>query len=101
MKTLETARLIIDKLTIEDAAFTLAILNDEDFINYVADRGVRTEEQAKAYIVDKIRASYQKNGFGMAAVRRKDNGETIGMRLDSMIRLTPEDEEICLYLWSA
>ena len=101
MKTLETPRLVIEELTVEDAAFTLAILNDENFIIYVADRGIRTEEQAKTYIVDKICASYREHGFGMAAVRRKDNGDAIGMSLDSMIRLTPEDEEICMYLWSA
>lgn len=169
MKTLETSRLIIDKITAGDAPFILAMLNDDDFINYVADRGVRTIEQAQAYISDKIAASYKEHGFGMAAVRLKSSGETIGMcglvkrdslrdidlgygflpvgrgqgyafeaavavmewakqdlalsrlaaiihpentasrnlaskigmSLDSMIRVTPDDDETCLYLWSA
>ena len=79
MRTLETSRLILDALTPEDAKFTLQILNDRDFIHYVADRGIRTEAGARDYLVERVMASYQTHGFGMAAVRLKDSGETIGM----------------------
>lgn len=79
MRTLETSRLIIDELTPKDAKFTLQVLNDGDFIQYVADRGIRTEAEARDYLMDRVMASYEEHGFGMAAVRRKDNGETIGM----------------------
>lgn len=168
MKTLETARLIVDKITTKDASFTLEMLNDPTFIKYVADRGIRTEEEAREYIRDKMTASYEEHGFGMGAVRLKDGGELIGMcglvkrdtledvdigygflpehrgkgyateaamavmkmgredfglhrllaiiqpantasralaekmgmQCESMIRLTPDDDEICLYSWS-
>jgi ribosomal-protein-alanine N-acetyltransferase len=79
MRTLETSRLILNKLTPNDAKFTLQILNDRDFIHYVADRGIRTEAGARDYLMDRVMASYREHGFGMAAVRRKDSGETIGM----------------------
>jgi ribosomal-protein-alanine N-acetyltransferase len=79
MKTLETARLIIDELNSEDALFMLEMLNDPAFIKYVFDRGVRTEEQSRAYIHDRVVASYEEHGFGMGAVRLKDSGEVIGM----------------------
>ena len=79
METLETSRLIIDRITADDAPFVLAMLNDDDFTHYVADRKIRTIEQAQAYISDKIEASYREHGFGMAAVRLKGSGETIGM----------------------
>jgi ribosomal-protein-alanine N-acetyltransferase len=168
MKTLETTRLIIDELTSTDASFMLQMLNDPSFIKYVADRGVRTEEAARAYIHNRVAASYEEHGFGMGAVRLKDSGEVIGMcglvkrdtlkdvdigygylpkyrgkgyaleaalavmkmgredfglhrlvaithpankssralaekmgmHLESMIRLTPDEDEICLYSWS-
>ena len=54
METLKTPRLILNEITTDDAPFVLAMLNDNDFLHYVADRGVRTIEQAQAYIVDKI-----------------------------------------------
>jgi ribosomal-protein-alanine N-acetyltransferase len=79
MRTLETSRLILDELTPQDAKFILQILNDRDFIHYVADRGIRTEAEARDYLADRVMASYREHGFGMAAVRRKDSGETIGM----------------------
>ncbi|MFT5710745.1 MAG: ribosomal-protein-alanine N-acetyltransferase [Halioglobus sp.] len=79
MKTLETARLIIDEITSKDASFILQMLNDPTFIKYVADRGIRTEEQARAYIQDRVVASYEEHGFAMGAVRLKDSGEVIGM----------------------
>jgi ribosomal-protein-alanine N-acetyltransferase len=79
MKTLETARLFIDELRSEDASFMLEMLNDPSFVEYVADRGVRTEEAARAYIHDRVAASYEEHGFGMGAVRLKGSGEIIGM----------------------
>ncbi|MFT6051416.1 MAG: ribosomal-protein-alanine N-acetyltransferase [Halioglobus sp.] len=79
MKTLQTPRLIIEPLNTHDAAITMAILNDPDFIAYVGDRGVRSLEDAKSYIVDRLLPHYQEHGYGMTAVRRRDNGETIGM----------------------
>jgi ribosomal-protein-alanine N-acetyltransferase len=167
MKTLQTSRLIIEPLDTHDAAITMAILNDPDFIAYVGDRGIRSLEDAETYIVDRLLPHYQEHGYGMAAVRRRDNGETIGMcglvnrdslnyidigyaflpsargegfaleacqavmemgqndvgldelaaiispenkasralavklgmALDSMVRLEPGEDEICLYLW--
>ena len=79
MKALETSRLIIDEMTRGDALFVLEILNDSDFIRYVADRGIRTEQQACDYLENRVMASYKEHGFGMAAVRLKATGEIIGM----------------------
>ena len=79
MKTRQTRRLTIEPLDSNDAAFTMAILNDPDFIAFVGDREIRTVDDAKKYIVDRILPHYREHGFGMAAVRRRDNGETIGM----------------------
>ncbi len=79
MSILTTPRLHLDELVPEDASFALALLNDPDFIANVADRGVRTAAEAETYLLEGPIASYREHGFGMYAVRRRDNGETIGM----------------------
>jgi ribosomal-protein-alanine N-acetyltransferase len=79
MTTLFTPRLRIDELTAEDAPFMLAMLNDPDFITNVADRGVRSLDQARQYISEGPVRSSREHGFGMFAVRLRDCGETVGL----------------------
>jgi len=79
MRILETERLIIRHLTQEDGEFILELLNEPGFIQNIADRGVRTIEDAQAYIQDGPGASYAKNGFGLFAVELKETGIPIGM----------------------
>lgn len=79
MKTLETDRLIIRPMNVEDAAFILELLNDPSFIQNIGDRMVRTIEDACSYIVNGPVASYAKNGFGLCLVILKGTGESIGM----------------------
>ncbi len=61
-----------------DAALVLALLNDPAFIRNIADRGVRTLEQARDYLRGGALRSYAQHGFGMYAIRRKDTGVLIG-----------------------
>jgi RimJ/RimL family protein N-acetyltransferase len=79
MKVLETERLIIRHLTPEDGEFILELLNESSFIRNIADRGVRTVEDAQAYIQNGPAESYAKNGFGLFAVELKQTGLPIGM----------------------
>ena len=76
---LQTPRLLIDPLTEDDAPFMLALLNDPDFIEHIADRGVRTLDQARQYLRDGPLASYRENGFGLWAVRPCEGGEPLGI----------------------
>lgn len=79
MNILETERLLIRQLTATDAEFILELLNEPDYIKNIADRGVRTAADARAYIESGPAASYAKNGFGLFAVTLKDSGIPIGM----------------------
>jgi RimJ/RimL family protein N-acetyltransferase len=79
MKILETARLILRQFSIDDADFILRLLNEPSFIQNIGDRGVRTLEDARAYILRVPIASYEKNGFGLWLVMLKESGESIGM----------------------
>ena len=61
-----------------DVALMLALLNDGAFIRHIADRGVRTLDQARDYLRNGALRSYAQHGFGMYAIQRKDTGELIG-----------------------
>ncbi len=44
---LDTERLRLRPVTVEDTSLMLAVWNDPAFIRNVSDRGIRTEEQAR------------------------------------------------------
>jgi [ribosomal protein S5]-alanine N-acetyltransferase len=79
MEIIETERLQIRPLTIEDAGFILELLNDPSFIQNIGDRKVRSIADAQAYILNGPIASYAKNGFGLCLVTLKETGESTGM----------------------
>jgi len=79
MFILETARLRLRELTTSDGEFMLALLNDPDFIRHVGDRGVRTLEGAREYIVKGPMQSYARNGFGLYMVELSGTREKLGI----------------------
>ena len=79
MNILETERLLIRQLSIDDAPFILKLVNEPSFIQNIGDRGVRTLSDAEMYIEKGPVASYARNGFGLCLVTLKESGESIGM----------------------
>jgi RimJ/RimL family protein N-acetyltransferase len=79
LNILETERLILRQLSVDDAEFILKLVNEPSFIQNIGDRGVRTLEDAKSYIRNGPAASYAKNGFGLYLVVLKDTQESMGM----------------------
>ncbi len=79
VKILETERLFIRQLTIDDANFIFELLNDPSFIQYIGDRNIRSVEDAQAYVLNGPVASYAQNGFGLSLVILRATGESIGM----------------------
>lgn len=79
MKVLETDRLILRWLTPDDAAFILDLLNEPSWIRYIGDKGVRSLEDAKNYIVTGPMKMYSQMGFGLFMVERKEGNIPIGM----------------------
>lgn len=75
----ETPRLILRQLTVEDAAFIFELVNDPDWLRYIGGRGVRTLDDARAYILRGPVASYERFGFGLYAVERKEAPGPIGL----------------------
>lgn len=79
MIVLETKRLVLRRLSTHDAEFILGLLNEPSFLRYIGDRGVRTIEDARAYIAKGPIDSYDRHGFGLFLVSRKEDGAPIGM----------------------
>ncbi len=76
---LETARVKIRKLTLSDAAFITELLNSPGWLQFIGDKHVKTEEQAKNYLVDGPLKSYAENGYGLYLVEQKAGNRAIGM----------------------
>jgi len=79
METIESERLFLRPLTLEDAEFILQLLNTDGFIKYIGDRNVRTIEQAKDYLLNGPLKSYQVNGFGLSLAELKTDRTPVGM----------------------
>jgi RimJ/RimL family protein N-acetyltransferase len=54
---LRTERLTLTPVTLDDDAFVLELLNDPGWLQNIGDRGVRTLEDARAYITDRFSKS--------------------------------------------
>jgi ribosomal-protein-alanine N-acetyltransferase len=79
MKVLETERLVLRRLTPDDAAFMLELVTDPAWIENIGDRGLKTVDDARAYVVEKYVAAYERDGFGHYCVALKDSGTPIGI----------------------
>ncbi len=75
---MQTERLTLRELTVNDAEFINEILNTPKFLQYIGDRQVRTAEQAAEFIENRYRQSYVDHGFGLYAVELM-GGTPIGM----------------------
>jgi len=79
MEILETERLLLRPLTLDDSDFILELLNTEGWIKYIGDRNIKTNEQARNYLENGPLKSYQTNGFGLSLVQLKTSNKSIGM----------------------
>ena len=79
MEILETERLLLRPLTLDDSDFILELLNTEGWIKYIGDRNIKTNEQARNYLENGPLKRYQTNGFGLSLVQLKTSNKSIGM----------------------
>jgi RimJ/RimL family protein N-acetyltransferase len=76
---LETERLVLRRLTSDDAAFIFKLLNEPSFLRYIGDKGVRTHADAVGYIKNGPVASYERFGFGLYLVELRETDVPIGI----------------------
>ena len=79
MTVIETERLSLRPLTVDDAEFILALVNEPSFLRYIGDKQVRNVEDARQYILNGPVASYEKHGVGQMLVELKESQTPIGM----------------------
>jgi RimJ/RimL family protein N-acetyltransferase len=79
LKVLETDRLIIRRLSIDDAAFILELVNEPSWLRFIGDKGVRSIADARDYILKGPVESYERFGFGLYLVELKGHGTPIGI----------------------
>ncbi|MEO8305674.1 MAG: GNAT family N-acetyltransferase [Betaproteobacteria bacterium] len=79
MNVLETGRLRLRWVATADAAFVVELLNDPSWIRFIGDKGVRTIEEASAYIIKGPIAMYAHHGFGLYVTELKDSDIPIGL----------------------
>jgi RimJ/RimL family protein N-acetyltransferase len=63
----------------DDAEFILGLLNEPSWLRFIGDRGVRTFQDARDYILTGPVDMYARLGFGLYAVELKEDGIPIGI----------------------
>lgn len=76
---LKTDRLVLREVEAADAPFVLELLNSPGFLENIGDRGVRSVDEARDYIEERMLASYREHGFGMWVAVRKSDGAAVGL----------------------
>ena len=76
---IETKRLRIRKLTLNDASFFYELVNDPDWIRFIGDRNVQTLQDAEDYLTNRIFKAYKDWGFGFYAVVNKKSDDLVGI----------------------
>ena len=76
---LETERLYLRRVTLDDADLMLAIWNDPDFVRHVGDRGIRTIEQAREAVRLGPLQLYADYGYGPYVLVQKSDGVRAGI----------------------
>jgi [ribosomal protein S5]-alanine N-acetyltransferase len=79
MTLIETDRLAISHLTLDDAAFIIKLVNSPGWLQYIGDRNVKTLEDARRYLENGPMRSYEQWGFGLYRVAVKNTNTAIGM----------------------
>jgi len=79
VKVLETERLILRTFVLDDAEFMLGLLNEPSFLQFIGDRGARSIENAREYILKGPIDSYERHGFGLYVTELRATGAPIGI----------------------
>ena len=75
---LETERLLLRRMSPEDAPFVLQLVNDPAWLRFIGDKGVHDLEDARKYVRSGPMDMYGRLGFGMYLVERRSDRVAIG-----------------------
>jgi len=76
---IETSRLKLRWLSMDDAAFIHRLVNDPQWLRFIGDKQVHDLDGARDYIESGPRTMYQQFGFGLNLVSLKGDTTSIGI----------------------
>ena len=79
MHVLDTNRLILRRLTLNDAEFIYRLVNDPSWLRFIGDKNVHDLDGARRYLREGPLDMYERFGFGMYRVEERDTGTPAGM----------------------
>jgi RimJ/RimL family protein N-acetyltransferase/protein tyrosine phosphatase (PTP) superfamily phosphohydrolase (DUF442 family) len=79
MTEYETDRLRLRRLDEADAPFILRLVNEPSWLRFIGDRGVRSLDDARQYIIGGPQRLYATYGFGLFLVERREDGTPLGL----------------------
>ena len=77
-EVLGTERLRLRRLVLDDAPFILRLVTDPSWLEFIGDKGVRSEDDARHYLAQGPIDMYARLGFGLYLVELRDGGAPIG-----------------------
>lgn len=77
-QSFETERLYLKPTVHDDAEFILRLLNTPKWLQFIGDRKVRSLEDARRYIEERIITQFDKLGYSNYTVVRKSDGAKMG-----------------------
>ncbi len=78
MTILETQRLSLRRLNLDDAAFILELVNEPAWLEFIGDKNVHSLDDARKYTLNGPMDMYERLGFGLYLVELKQ-GSAIGI----------------------
>jgi RimJ/RimL family protein N-acetyltransferase len=74
----ETKRLILREITVEDAEFVLRLVNEPSFVSNIGDKGLKSLHDAERFILKGYWTNQERSGYGMFLVELKGGRDPIG-----------------------
>jgi RimJ/RimL family protein N-acetyltransferase len=75
----ETPRLRLRELKVDDAEFVFTLVNEPSFLSNIGDKGVRNLDDARQFILEGPWTRQEKRGYGQFLVELKESGVPIGI----------------------
>lgn len=79
MLTLESTRIQLRALNLDDAEFIVRLLNTPDWLRFIGDRKIQSERDAQEYLLGGPIHSYMIHGFGFQCIQLKETGVPVGL----------------------
>ncbi len=79
MMIVETPRLRLRELTVDDADFVFRLVNEPSFLSNIGDKRVRNLDDARQFILEGPWTRQERSGHGQFLVELKERGIPIGI----------------------